>query len=85
MISQALIVGSIPALVKMAVEETDGGTKRKAIYALSSEVRNYQPGIDAALKALPEELKMGGTIDAGDMAGVDTLIEKLRQTKTVEQ
>ena len=69
----------------MAVEETDGGAKRKAIYALSSEVRNYQPGLDAALKALPEQLKMDGKIDAGDMAGVDTLIDNLRQTNPVEQ
>lgn len=79
------MVGSIPALVKMAIEETDGGAKRKAIYALSSEVRNYQPGLDAALKALPEEFKTDGAIDAGDMEGIDTLIDKLRQTNVVEQ
>ena len=78
-------MGSIPALVKMAVEETDGGAKRKAIYALSSEMRNYQPGLDAALKALPEGLRMDGPIDAGDMAGVDALIHNLWQPKALEQ
>ena len=74
-----MIVGAIPLLVKMAVEETQQAIRKKAIYALSSEVRNYQPGINEAIKALPEALKPGGDIDAGDMEAVDKLMDKLRQ------
>ena len=74
-----MVVGAIPMLVKMTVEETQETIKRKAIYALSSEVRNYQPAIDEAIKALPEALRPTGQVDAGDMDTIDELIEKLRQ------
>ena len=74
-----MVVGAIPTLVKMAIEETHEAIKKKAIYALSSEVRNYQPGINEAIKALPEALRPTGEVDAGDMDAIDGLIEKLRQ------
>ena len=63
----------------MAVEETDENVRRKALYALSSEMRNYQPGTDAAVKALPVGIGWEKGIDAGNMNAVDELIERLRK------
>jgi soluble cytochrome b562 len=51
--------------------------KRKAVYALSSEVRNFQPGMDALLQALGGE-DAKAKVDAADMDAVDTLMERLR-------
>ena len=74
-----LAVGGIPRLTKMASgEEADKEVRRKAIYALSSEVRNYQPALDEAMKHLPKAVAPEGGIDAGDMHVVDRIIEGLR-------
>lgn len=63
--------------------------RRKAIYALSSEIRNYQPALDVALKALqPEGLAStqneegkdgGGGVDAHEMEAVDQIVNDLRR------
>ena len=74
-------MGAIPALVKMTVEEADENIRRKALYALSSEMRNYQPATDEAVKALPEKLRTGRPTDAADMEAVDQLIASLRERK----
>ncbi|XXH00338.1 hypothetical protein Hte_006682 [Hypoxylon texense] len=61
----------------------DGETRdvrRKAVYALSSAVRNYQPALDVAAKELRnrgEEVQEG--IDATDMDAVDQVINGLKQ------
>ncbi|MCJ1434829.1 hsp70 nucleotide exchange factor fes1 [Xylographa pallens] len=78
---RALVMGAIPALVKMTVEEADDNIRRKALYALSSEMRNYQPATDEAVKALPERLRTERPIDAADMEAVDRIIAKLRERK----
>lgn len=76
-------MGGVPKLVALAVREgEDEKVRRKAIYALSSAVRNYQPAMDVAA----EELKKGGhdghgkgeKVDAADMDAVDGVIEWLR-------
>ena len=79
--SQAnLLAGdAISVLVKLSVEDADENVRRKAIYALSSEVRNYQPGLDKAVKALPKEFAPEGAIDAADMEAVDRVIGQLRE------
>ncbi|RDW89306.1 Fes1-domain-containing protein [Coleophoma cylindrospora] len=71
-----LAMGGIPGLASMATkEDEDKGVRRKACYALSSAVRNYQPGMDELLKALGrEETK----IDASDMDACDGLLGELR-------
>ncbi|KAI1391229.1 Fes1-domain-containing protein [Hypoxylon trugodes] len=54
--------------------------RRKAVYALSSAVRNYQPALDVAAKELRkrgEEVQEG--IDATDMDAVDEVINGLKQ------
>lgn len=71
--------GALPKLAKIAVEDQDKVTRKKAVSALSSEVRNYQPGLDELEKHVPKELWGGQRgLDAGDMEGVDEVVQKLR-------
>ena len=73
-----LVVGAIPKLVHLAIGDLNEAVRRKAIYALSSEVRNYQPALEEATRSLPEDARPRGTIDSGDMEAVDQVIERLR-------
>ena len=74
---RALVGGTIPVLVEMA-QGGDGNeeekVQRKARYAISSLIRNYQPGVDEVLKSLGDE---GGKVDAENMEAVDELMKKL--------
>jgi hsp70-interacting protein len=70
--------GGIPVLVSMAIQDSNEAVRRKAIYALSSGIRNFQPGLDEAMKTLPAEFKDTDTVDAGDMEAIDSIIKKLR-------
>lgn len=80
-----LVLGAIPTLVKLAREDPNEGVRGKAIYALSSEIRNYQPASDAASKALPEDLVGSKKLDAGDMEALDAVMEKLREQSKKNQ
>ncbi|USP80811.1 Hsp70 nucleotide exchange factor FES1 [Curvularia clavata] len=73
-----LVVGAIPTLVRMATSDTDKKVRKKAIFALSSSVRNFQAALDAALEHVPAELKPQEKLDANNMESVDMLINKLR-------
>lgn len=73
-------VGGVPRLVELATKQGEPeDVRRKAIYALSSAVRNYQPAMDVAA----EELTKGGhateKVDATDMEQVDTIMNGLRE------
>ena len=68
----------------MASEDTNEAVRRKSIYALSSEIRNYQPGLDEAIKALPKTLKPDQTVDAGDMEAVDRIMVGLREESKIQ-
>lgn len=70
---------AISVLTNLSIEDANEPVRRKAIYALSSEIRNFQPGLDAALKTLPKGIAPEGAIDAGDMEAVDRVIEQLRE------
>ncbi|KAL6719629.1 hsp70 nucleotide exchange factor fes1 [Lecanora helva] len=70
---------AILKLVKLAIDDPNEGVRRKAIYALSSETRNFQPGLDIAVRALPKDFAPEGAIDAEDMEAVDRVIEQLRE------
>ena len=74
-----LALDAIPVLAHLSTRDSNESVRRKAIYALSSEIRNFQPGLDAALKLLPKGAAPEGAIDAGDMAAVDRVIEQLRE------
>lgn len=73
-------LGIVPKLAKLATEDADQGVRKKAINALSSQVRNYQPGMDELEKALPDNVwqRTKGGQDAGDMESCDVIIQKLR-------
>ena len=63
----------------MAVDDSDQTTRKKAIYALSSGARNYQPGLDEVVKSLSGDHAIEDPIDAGDMDAIDAIIHKLRE------
>lgn len=77
---QALVVGAIPQLVRLATEDSEQNVRKRAITALSSTVRNFQPGLDATLEHMPKEFKPLKELDASDMESVDILINKLRDS-----
>ena len=74
-----LVLGGIPTLVKLAREDPVEAVRRKASYALSSETRNYQPGLDEALRSLPKDFAPEEKVDATDMEAVDRITNRLRK------
>lgn len=74
-----LAVGAYPKLVNVVIDDKDTAVRRKAVYALSSGVRNYQPGMDEAVKHLPSEIVGADKISAEDMDTIDALMAKLRE------
>jgi hypothetical protein len=77
---QLLVVGGIPTLARMATSDAEKKVRKKAIFALSSAVRNFQPGLDIAVSHMPAEFKPQEKLDANDMESVDVLINKLRES-----
>ncbi|KAH7633738.1 nucleotide exchange factor Fes1-domain-containing protein [Sordaria sp. MPI-SDFR-AT-0083] len=80
-----LAMGGVPKLVQLAMKEGETEkVRRKATYALSSAVRNYQPAMDVAAQEMHklghEVLVNNGNakVDAADMDKVDEVIEWLR-------
>ena len=76
---QLLGTGAISKIINLTLEDAKEPVRRKAIYALSSEVRNFQPGLDEAVKSLPQSIVPEGAIDAGNMEAVDKIMEGLRE------
>jgi len=74
-----LAINAIPMLCKLAVEDIDRSVRRKCVYALSSGVRNYQPGMNEAVKALPKEFVGPDQVSAADMEVIDAIMAKLRE------
>ncbi|KAF2250676.1 Hsp70 nucleotide exchange factor fes1 [Trematosphaeria pertusa] len=70
--------GAIPTLVKLATEDENMEVRKKAIRALSSVSRNFQPALDAVVDHVPRHFKPDTTLDAGDMVSVDSLMDRLR-------
>ncbi|CAG8929270.1 unnamed protein product [Penicillium salamii] len=73
-----VLLNSIPDLVTLATTDANQATRKKAVYALSSAVRNYQPAMNELNKSLPEGYPT--ETDAGDMDAVDAVMDKLRAT-----
>jgi len=69
---------AVPTLVQLATEDKAQAVRKKAILALSSAIRNYQPSLDAAIKALPPSDKPNRPVDASNMEAIDSIIQKLR-------
>lgn len=77
-----LVNGAVPTLVDLAINDSSEPVRKKAILAVSSTIRNFQPGLDAAQKSLPTEYHSGDKIDAEDMEAVDTIVQRLRDNSS---
>ncbi|KAE8388829.1 hsp70 nucleotide exchange factor fes1 [Aspergillus alliaceus] len=73
-----IVFNAVPTLVALSTTEPNPAARKKAVYALSSAVRNYQPAMDELVKHLPEGYIQGEKVDAGDMEAVDAIMDKLR-------
>lgn len=72
--------GAIPKLVNVATKEGEGReVRRKAVYALSSACRNFQPAMDGLVKELRGLGREVEDVDAADMDACDELIGGLRE------
>ena len=76
---KVLALDAIPLLIRVGVEDESEAVRRKAIYALSSEIRNYQPALDEAVKHLPKQFAPEGAINSTDMTAVDQIVNGLRE------
>ncbi|KAK3326297.1 nucleotide exchange factor Fes1-domain-containing protein [Apodospora peruviana] len=77
-----LAMGGLPRLVRVATREDEyESVRRKAVYALSSAVRNYQPAMDVVADELHKRSvhKEKKQVDATDMDAVDEVINGLRE------
>lgn len=74
-----LEMNGIPLLCRLAVEDGNEGVRRKSVYALSSGIRNYQPGMDEVVKCLPKDIVGPDQVSASDMQVIDAIMGKLRE------
>ncbi|KAJ4140864.1 hsp70 nucleotide exchange factor fes1 [Fusarium equiseti] len=75
-----LAVGGVPMLVDLATKEDEPvDVRRKAVYALSSAVRNYQPAMDLFAEELTKKGHKTDKIDAASMEAVDEVVNGLRE------
>lgn len=74
-----LAMNGVPKLCKVATEDQDKQVRRKAVYALSSSVRNYQPAMNEAVKNLPKDVVGPDQVSATDMDVIDAIMAKLRE------
>jgi len=71
----------IPKLVDMALKPDErSDVRRKAVYALSSACRNYQPAMDVCTEHLAKSGKgPSEKVDAMNMDAVDAVMEPLKK------
>jgi hsp70-interacting protein len=75
-----LAAGGVPTLVELATKEGEAeDVRRKAVYALSSACRNYQPAMDTCTEELTKRGQSTDKVDAADMESVDTIMNALKE------
>jgi hsp70-interacting protein len=75
-----LAMGGIPPLVHIATKDDEPhDVRRKAVYALSSAGRNYQPAMDLISEELEKKGEVTGKVDANDMDACDKIMNGLRE------
>ncbi|KAG7420365.1 nucleotide exchange factor Fes1-domain-containing protein [Fusarium sp. MPI-SDFR-AT-0072] len=75
-----LAMGGLPLLVNLATQEDEhNDVRRKAVYALSSAVRNYQPAMDLFADELTLRGHKTDKVDATSMEAVDEVVNGLRE------
>ena len=83
--SQAALLahGGVPKLLQLALADPAPAVRKKAVFALSSAVRNFQPALQQLLADVPDDVMAGRdalrTAQADDMEAVDELMKKLRE------
>lgn len=71
--------GGLPKLLCLATSSHENTkTQRKAVYALSSACRNYQPAMDLLISGLQKMGRDQKAVDASDMDACDELMNSLR-------
>ncbi|RYP50682.1 hypothetical protein DL768_003826 [Monosporascus sp. mg162] len=60
-------------------KEEDKDVRRKAVYALSCAVRNYQPAMDVCTNELRKKSEQVENIDATDMDAINDVINNLKE------
>ncbi|KAI1981264.1 hsp70 nucleotide exchange factor fes1 [Ophidiomyces ophidiicola] len=71
---------AIPKLLELAQTDLNAAVRRKAIYALSSAVRNSQPALDQLQSHLPNDfVSKDERLHADDMGRIDAILNKLRE------
>ncbi|KAK5077245.1 hsp70 nucleotide exchange factor fes1 [Lithohypha guttulata] len=68
-----LKIGGVTKVAELAVSDTDGAARRKAVYALSSS-----PAMNEAMKTLPKNVTGPDHVNATDMDVIDAIMSKLR-------
>lgn len=74
-----LALNGIEKLVKASLDDADRAARKKAVYALSSAIRNYQPAMNEAVKRLPRDIVGPDQVSAADMDVIDAIMGKLRE------
>lgn len=72
-------VGGTGKIVDMFLNDPVEKVRSKAVYAISSTIRNYQPAMDTALDKLPSRIKGTDTYHHEDMEGLDRLVSVMRE------
>ncbi|KAG0641686.1 nucleotide exchange factor Fes1-domain-containing protein [Tuber brumale] len=86
--SQAAMLkhGGVAKVVDLVLRDPEERVRTKAVYALSSQIRNEEESLKAAVELLPEEVLEKGRHEyrADDMEAIDELVKALRErTKKV--
>lgn len=79
--SQKMLVqeGGVKPLIDVALgEQEEESVRRKAIYALSSAMRNMQGAVDDFVKEMKVREKDYGYVNAADMDQIDNIVQGLR-------
>ena len=79
---RCLAVNGVAKLCKLATKDEDKAVRRKAVYGLSSSIRNYQPAMNEAVKLLPKEIVGPDQVSATDMDVIDAIMAKLRDLES---
>lgn len=74
-----LEAGGVKSVASMSLNDPDPAARRKAVYALSSSIRNFQPAMNEALTVLPKNITGPDHVNAADMDVIDAIMGKLRE------
>jgi hsp70-interacting protein len=72
--------GGVAPLTELATDKSQAqDVRRKAIYALSSLLRNFQDAMDEFVEEMKKRGTNFGVVDAGDMDAVDGIVQGMRE------